>query len=107
MEYSRTTQNRPGATMADNDDDLPSADERGAQTDRADGPPIVGIGASAGGIKALNAFFEAMPADVGAAFVVIVHLDPNIRSELAGVLSAHTKLPVTQVTSSTALKPNA
>jgi two-component system CheB/CheR fusion protein len=93
--------------MAENDDDLQPADESDVRTGSTDGPPIVGIGASAGGIKALNAFFEAMPVDVGAAFVVIIHLDPNIRSELAGVLSAHTKLPVTQVTNSTALKPNA
>jgi two-component system CheB/CheR fusion protein len=93
--------------MAENDDDPASHRESDAQADKPVGPPIVGIGASAGGIKALNAFFDAMPVDVGAAFVVIVHLDPNIRSELAGVLSSHTKLPVTQVTSSTALKPNA
>ena len=36
-------------------------------------PLIVGIGASAGGVQALQRFFEALPADTGAAFVVIVH----------------------------------
>jgi chemotaxis response regulator CheB len=41
-------------------------------------PAIVAIGASAGGVRALQAFFEAVPADTGAAFVVVVHLDPSI-----------------------------
>jgi hypothetical protein len=44
---------------------------------RAMDTPIVGVGASAGGVKALSAFFEGIPADIGASFVVIVHLDPT------------------------------
>src|SRR5215471_12574361 len=43
---------------------------------------VVGIGASAGGVRALKEFFDLLPADPGAAFVVIVHLDPQSRSEL-------------------------
>ncbi len=39
--------------------------------------PIVGIGASAGGLEALEQFFESMPKDSGMAFVVIQHLDPK------------------------------
>ena len=39
--------------------------------------PIVGIGASAGGLEALEQFFGNMPKDSGMAFVVIQHLDPN------------------------------
>ena len=38
--------------------------------------PVASIGASAGGVTALQSFFEALPNHVGAAFVVIVHLDP-------------------------------
>jgi len=60
-------------------------------------PPIVGIGASAGGVKALQEFFAHVPEKIGAAFVVIVHLDPASRSELAEILSIHTKMKVTQV----------
>src|SRR5207249_6923814 len=41
--------------------------------------PTVGIGASAGGVQALQAFFEALPDEVGAAFAVVVHLDPEVQ----------------------------
>src|SRR5688572_21871453 len=62
-----------------------------------DHPPMVVMGASAGGIKALQQFFDAMPADTGATFVVVVHLDPEHRSELPAILAARTKMPVVQV----------
>jgi two-component system, chemotaxis family, CheB/CheR fusion protein len=60
-------------------------------------PPMVVIGASAGGIKALQAFFENAPTDCGAAFVVVVHLAPEHRSELPHILSLRTRMPVVQV----------
>lgn len=69
-------------------------------------PPIVGIGASAGGVRALQAFFETLPAETGAAVVVIVHLDPEARSELANILATRTAMPVTQVEDRTRLKAN-
>lgn len=59
--------------------------------------PVVGIGASAGGIEALSRFFDAMAADSGSAFVVVLHLDPERESELAHILGAHTTMPVVQV----------
>ena len=59
---------------------------------------MVVIGASAGGIKALQAFFDDAPADGGAAFIVVVHLDPEHRSELPQILGARTRMPVVQVT---------
>ncbi|MBV9567083.1 MAG: PAS domain-containing protein, partial [Hyphomicrobiales bacterium] len=69
-------------------------------------PAIVGIGASAGGIRALQAFFEVLPADTGAAFVVIVHLDPQSRSDLSGILATRTRMPVLQVEASAKLQAN-
>jgi two-component system, chemotaxis family, CheB/CheR fusion protein len=60
--------------------------------------PVVGIGASAGGIKALLEFFERMPQVSGMAFVVILHLSPKHESSLDKVLQAVTKMPVLQVT---------
>ena len=60
-------------------------------------PVIVGIGASAGGVAALQAFFSALPADTGAAFVVVVHLDPGTRSTLAEILGSRTRMPVVEV----------
>lgn len=61
-------------------------------------PLVVGLGASAGGIEALQSFFKALPDDSGAAFVVVMHLSPDHKSELAEVLQHATSLPVRQVT---------
>ena len=60
--------------------------------------PTVGIGTSAGGVHALQMFFESLPDDVDAAFVVVLHLDPWRQSELSSILAARTRMPVTQVT---------
>jgi two-component system, chemotaxis family, CheB/CheR fusion protein len=60
-------------------------------------PFIVAIGASAGGVQALQAFIGSLPANTGAAYVVVVHLDPQRRSELPSILAARTRMPVTQV----------
>src|SRR3954465_13788171 len=59
---------------------------------------VVGIGASAGGIEALREFFGALSPELGLAYVVIVHLAPDHESELAGILSRRTKMPVLEVT---------
>ena len=58
--------------------------------------PIVGIGASAGGLEAFAAFFESMPADAGIGFVLVAHLDPDHVSLLPELLQKHTKMPVLQ-----------
>ena len=68
--------------------------------------PVVAIGTSAGGIQALQTFFEAMPADTGAAFVVILHLDPEHRSDLPSILGARTPMAVTQVQHRISIEPN-
>ncbi len=69
-------------------------------------PVIVGIGASAGGIQALQTFFGTLPQDTGAAFVVVVHLDPKVQSELPSILAARTRMPVVQVKDAEMLQPN-
>ena len=69
-------------------------------------PAIVGIGASAGGIQALQSFFAALPDDTGAAFVVIIHLDPQSHSELPSILAARTRMPVSQVAGTERLQAN-
>ncbi|HLO30913.1 MAG TPA: chemotaxis protein CheB, partial [Anaerolineales bacterium] len=68
--------------------------------------PIVGIGASAGGLKALQAFFEALPGDTGMAYVVITHLHPEHESHLAELLQSRTEMPVSQVNGLTIVEPN-
>jgi two-component system CheB/CheR fusion protein len=66
--------------------------------------PVVGIGASAGGLEALQVFFEGMPESSGMAFVVILHLSPNHESNAAAILQRVTKIPVTSVNQPTSLE---
>ena len=63
-----------------------------------DCPPIVGIGASAGGIEAFRGFFENMPADSGLAFVVVLHLPADRKSILAEILGRWTSMQVVEAT---------
>lgn len=58
---------------------------------------IVGIGASAGGLEAIEAFFKQMPANTGLSFVVIQHLSPNYKSLMVELLSKHTPMPVLRI----------
>ncbi len=68
--------------------------------------PTVGVGASAGGVAALQQFFQEIPADTGAAYVVIVHLEPTHTSELAEILAKKAHMPVQQVNQKAPLQPN-
>lgn len=68
--------------------------------------PIVGIGASAGGLDALKNFFDTAPADMGAAFVVIQHLDPTHTSMTAEILTRHTAMPTSQIEQGTEIEVN-
>ena len=67
---------------------------------------IVAIGASAGGLEALEKFFGHMPADAGMAFVVIQHLAPDHTSVLAQLLARYTEMPVEQVQNDTEVVPD-
>jgi two-component system, chemotaxis family, CheB/CheR fusion protein len=62
---------------------------------------VVGIGASAGGLKALQEFVAAVPVDSGMAFVVILHLDPGRESRMAELLQDRAGIPVAQVSGPT------
>ncbi len=55
---------------------------------------IVGIGGSAGGLSAYKALLDALPSKTGMAFVIVAHLYPSANSQLAQILSRHTKMPV-------------
>jgi two-component system, chemotaxis family, CheB/CheR fusion protein len=56
--------------------------------------PVVGIGASAGGLEAMTSFFSGMPEKTGIAFVIIQHLDPSHPSTLHELLRRLTKMSV-------------
>jgi two-component system CheB/CheR fusion protein len=72
------------------------------------GFPIVGIGASAGGLAALEAFFSAMPAETesGMAFVLVQHLAPDHKSILSDLVKRYTRMQVFEVTDGMEVKPN-
>ncbi|WDZ98469.1 chemotaxis protein CheB [Herbaspirillum sp. WKF16] len=67
---------------------------------------IVGIGASAGGLEPLLRLFEAMPADSGMAFVIVLHLSPEHESNVATLLQRATSMPVLQVSDVVTIAPN-
>ena len=71
-------------------------------------PPnfVVGIGASAGGLNAYKAFFDALPPNTGMAFVVISHLLPAAHSQLTEILSRHTKMTVMLAASRMKMRAN-
>jgi two-component system CheB/CheR fusion protein len=68
--------------------------------------PIVGIGASAGGLDAFNAFLENIPHDSGLAFVLVQHLSPDRKSNLAEVAQRHTEMEVSEVEDGMEILPN-
>jgi len=67
---------------------------------------IVGIGASAGGLEALEAFFKSMPENSGIAFVVVVHLDPHHTSILPAILQRSTTMKVVSITDDLTVQAN-
>jgi len=68
--------------------------------------PIVGIGASAGGLEALELFLANVPADSGMAFVIIQHLDPTHKGIMAELLQRGTGMRVFQARDRMRVKPN-
>ncbi len=86
----------------------PESDPAAAGTSPAIDFPVVGIGASAGGIAAFEAFFAAMPQeeDTGMAFVVVQHLSPDHKSVLADLVKRHTRMQVYEAKEGTAVQPD-
>ncbi|MBA3010913.1 MAG: PAS domain-containing protein [Proteobacteria bacterium] len=68
--------------------------------------PIVGMGASAGGLEAFESFFKAMPANSGMAFVLVSHLDPTHVSILPELIQKKTLMKVTLITDGLPVKPD-
>lgn len=57
---------------------------------------VIGVGASAGGLEALQSLFAAMPSDLGVAYVVVQHLSPNFKSMMDELIGKNTSMPVEQ-----------
>src|SRR3979411_1054285 len=68
--------------------------------------PIVGIGASAGGLEAFSELLRHLPLKTGMAFGLVQHLDPKHSSELREILARTTKIPVAEVADGTVVRPD-
>ena len=68
--------------------------------------PIVGIGASAGGLEALEHFLGHVPVNSGMAFVIVQHLDPTRKGIMSELLQRSTGMKVVQVKDRTPVQPN-
>ena len=72
---------------------------------RKSGFPVVGIGASAGGLEAFTSLLKALPSDLDMAFVFVPHLDPSRESAFTQILPRSTSMPVVQVTDGMPVEP--
>jgi len=87
---------RPEAIATDSDTSPP----------RGNPFPVVGIGASAGGLESFSELLSALPVDTGMCFVFVQHLDPVHQSLLPDLLAAHSPMPVITVQDSMRIEPN-
>jgi len=100
----------PGKPDSPEDPDMSTsslqANEAPIKQDEESTFPIVGIGASAGGLEALEKFFINMPSDSDMAFVIVMHFDPAAKSVMAEILKGYTKMEVFQVEDQMKVEPN-
>jgi hypothetical protein len=91
-----TAEKRKGKAKGSKAVPVSAASEVQGESGDAGNFPIVGIGASAGGLAAIEAFFAAMPRDkaIGAAFVLVQHLSPDHKSILIDLVKRYTSMPV-------------
>ncbi len=85
--------------------EMPGGGETTGKGDETDFP-IVGIGASAGGLEAFEQFFTNMPPDTGMAFVLIQHLDPTHKSILPDLIRRYTSMNVVEIQDGRKVEPN-
>lgn len=85
---------------------LPQDDAEPGEIARSGRFPVVGVGASAGGIEALERFFAQVPADLGAAFLVVLHLGPDATSYASEILARAAHIPVQEAQDGDAVEPD-
>lgn len=96
LSYNSSPSTSPGGSIQPDD-----------STDHSTSHMVVGIGASAGGLEAIEKFFDHVPEDSGLTFVVVQHLSPDFKSLMDELLARHTRLPIYRVESGMPIKPNA
>src|SRR5947209_4309670 len=84
----------------------PRASKSRTTANKSPACPIVGIGGSAGGFEAAMELLRHLSSKTGMAFVIVQHLDPHHASQLSNLLGKVTAMPVSEVTGTTAPKPN-
>lgn len=82
------------------------AEEEEAASSMRPAFPIVGIGASAGGLAAFEAFFSVLPGESGMAFVLVQHLAPDHKSILAELVRRQARMPVFEIEDGVSVQPN-
>jgi len=82
------------------------SNEPGTKQASAEDFPVIGIGASAGGLEAFGKLLSSMPVDTGMAFVLIQHLDPTHASNMVEILRRFTKMQVHEATENIKLEPD-
>ena len=96
-------------TRPDHLPESPPTDDVADQRDEPGGGapfPIVGVGASAGGLEAFTQLLKALPSNTGMAFVLVQHLAPSHPSALSEILARATKMPVMEVRDEPTVEPN-
>src|SRR6185437_11618995 len=105
---SRKPKEKPQPTEQAAATEQPAPSEAGApnETGKPQGPWIVGIGASAGGLEAITALLRALPADTGMGFILVQHLDPTHPSALVEILAKTTSMKVSEAKEGAPVLPN-
>ena len=97
----------PGSHEGEEPLDAPNVSPSGEEERLGSRPfPIVGVGASAGGLEAFTQLLKHLPDDTGMAFVLVQHLDPRHESQLVGLLSRATRMPVSEAAEGMAVSPD-
>lgn len=98
---------QPEENPAADDSSIPSAEDSGAPSTNTDLDfYVVGVGASAGGLDAIERLFDNTPPDSGMAYVLVQHLSPDFKSLMDELLSRHTKMPIHRVEDGIKVEPD-
>jgi two-component system CheB/CheR fusion protein len=111
MAIKKSQSSKPAKQAAAKPTAPPAAPQRGSQgrsekQGSAASFPVVGVGASAGGLEAFRELLKHLPADTGMAFVLVQHLDPHHESLLAPLLAGSTSMPVREARDNMPVEPN-
>jgi two-component system, chemotaxis family, CheB/CheR fusion protein len=103
---SRTKQRAPIRGKSAKAEQRPELAEVKPPALKRKGLPIVGIGASAGGLEAFTQLLRALPTNTGMAFVLVQHLEPKHESMLTKLLARATAMPVREISERMRVEPN-